>query len=109
VALVVIYILIRFLSIKLPLKPFFLGTSILLFIMSIAFVGTGVKELQEGNAIGVTPIPGMGSVDVLGIYPTFETLIPQILLLALTITAFIIQRRKGKKMQELNEGAAGKG
>jgi high-affinity iron transporter len=96
VALVIIYILIRVLSIRLPLKPFFLGTSILLFAMSITFTGNGVKELQEGNVIGVTPVPGMGSVDILGIYPTLETLIPQGVLLGITIAAFVIQIRRWK-------------
>jgi high-affinity iron transporter len=110
-ALVVIYLLIRFMSIKLPLKPFFLGTSILLFIMSISFVGSGVKELQEGNLVGVTPIPGLTSVDILGIYPTLETLIPQIVLLAATIVTFVIQIRKWKKARALRaagpDGPAG--
>ncbi|ATW28861.1 iron permease [Candidatus Formimonas warabiya] len=97
VLLVVIYILIRVLSIKLPLKPFFLGTSILLFVMAISFTGSGIKELQEGNVIGVTSVPGISSVDLLGIYPTWETLIPQIFLLILTVGTFIIQMRKWRK------------
>lgn len=107
VLLVVIYLLIRFLSIKLPLKPFFLGTSILLFVMSISFVGSGVKELQEGNVIGVTPVPGISSVDLLGIYPTLETLIPQILLLALTIYTFIIQIRKWRRARAARTSVPG--
>jgi high-affinity iron transporter len=97
IVLVVVYILIRFLSIRLPLKPFFLGTSILLFIMSITFIGNGVKELQEGNVVGVTPVTGIGSVDILGIYPTLETLIPQIVLLAITVATFVIQIRRNAK------------
>ncbi|HWQ41254.1 MAG TPA: FTR1 family protein [Desulfosporosinus sp.] len=97
VVLVIIYLLIRFVSIKLPLKPFFLGTSILMFIMSISFVGSGIKELQEGNVVGVTSVPGISSFDLLGIYPTLETLIPQILLLALTVGTFIVHIRKWRK------------
>jgi high-affinity iron transporter len=97
VALVIIYILIRILSIRLPLKPFFLGTSILLFAMSVTFVGNGIKELQEGNVIGVTPVAGVLSVDILGIYPTLETLIPQIVLLVITVLTFIIQIRRSKR------------
>jgi high-affinity iron transporter len=93
VALVIVYILIRVLSIRIPLKPFFLGTSILLFAMSVTFVGNGIKELQEGNVIGVTSIPGITSVDLLGIYPTLETLIPQIALLIITVITFIVQLR----------------
>jgi high-affinity iron transporter len=96
VALVIIYILIRVLSIRLPLKPFFLGTSVLLFIMSITFVGNGIKELQEGNVIGVTPVSGVASVDILGIFPTLETLIPQVVLLVITVITFIIQLRRSK-------------
>jgi high-affinity iron transporter len=98
VLLVIIYMLIRFLSIKLPLKPFFLGTSILLFAMSVAFTGSGIKELQEGNVIPVTMLPfNFITVDILGIYPTLETLIPQIILLGITIAAFVIQLRRNAK------------
>ncbi|MDR0759566.1 MAG: FTR1 family iron permease [Treponema sp.] len=96
VLLVIIYILIRVVSIRLPLKPFFLGTSVLLFVMSITFVGNGIKELQEGNVIGVSPVPGVASVDILGIYPTLETLIPQAALLAITVVTFVIQIRRWK-------------
>jgi high-affinity iron transporter len=105
-ALVVIYILIRILSIRLPLKPFFLGTSILLFIMSIAFIGNGVKELQEGNVIGVTAVPFVRSVDILGIYPTLETLIPQIALLLVTVAAFVIQVRRWPAKPAAQEAAS---
>jgi high-affinity iron transporter len=97
IVLVVIYLLIRVLSIRLPLKPFFLGTSILLFVMSITFVGNGIKELQEGNVIPVTPVSGVASVDILGIYPTRETLIPQLVLLLVTVATFVIQLRRNKR------------
>jgi high-affinity iron transporter len=101
VLLVAVYLVIRVLSIKLPLKPFFLGTSILLFIMSISFTGAGVKELQEGNLVSVTPVEGIASVELLGIYPTLETLIPQIVLLAITLVMMFIQiRRWGKARRE---------
>jgi high-affinity iron transporter len=99
VALVVIYILIRVVSIRLPLKPFFLGTSVLLFVMSITFVGNGIKELQEGNVIGVTQISGIPSIDILGVYPTLETLIPQLVLRAVTVATFIIQLRRSSVKQ----------
>jgi high-affinity iron transporter len=105
ILLVAVFIIIRVLSIRLPIKPFFLGTSILLFIMCVTFTGNGVKELQEGNLISVTPIGGIGSLDLLGIYPTLETLIPQALLLALTAALFVIQLRKGKKTKLKTGGA----
>jgi high-affinity iron transporter len=95
VLLAAIYIIIRVLSLKIPLKPFFLATSALLFIMSISFIGNGIKELQEGNVVSVSPVPFVHSVDILGIYPTLETLIPQILLLIVSASAFVVQLKKG--------------
>jgi high-affinity iron transporter len=65
--------------------------------MSITFTGNGIKELQEGNVIPVTPVPGVASVDILGIYPTLETLIPQIVLLAITVATFVIQLRRNAR------------
>jgi high-affinity iron transporter len=89
--LVVLYALVRAAGIKLPLKPFFTGTSALLFLMSIAFAGKGVKALQAANMIPVTILPfGFVTVDLMGIYPTLETLIPQIVLLAVTVVTFVM-------------------
>jgi high-affinity iron transporter len=50
--------------------------------------------------VGVTSVPGIGSVDILGIYPTVETLVPQILLLGLTVVMFVVQAKKVKKMRK---------
>ncbi|MDR0622730.1 MAG: FTR1 family iron permease [Deltaproteobacteria bacterium] len=98
-ALVAVFIIIRHGSMRLPLKPFFLGTSILMFIMSISFVGGGIKELQEGDAIPTTMIEGFPTVDILGIYPTLQTLIPQILLLALTVLSIVIIRQRNQRLK----------
>ena len=106
ILLVIVYIVIRVLSFRLPLKPFFIGTSALLFLMSVTFLGNGIKELQEGNAVSVTPLPFSGSVDILGIYPTRETLIPQLVLLVITAATFIIQLRRAKAAKTAAEKKA---
>jgi high-affinity iron transporter len=104
VALVVVYILIRLLSLRLPLKPFFLGTSVLLFVMSVSFTGAGIKELQEGNVVPVTMLPFSFTVDILGIYPTLQTLIPQVILLGITVTTFVIQIRRNRRLAARKSG-----
>ncbi len=84
VVLVAIYVAFRYFSVKLPLKPFFIFTSLLLFLMCISFMGKGVIELTEANVIsGRTIIPAMNgfSIEVLNIYDRAETLIPQIMLI----------------------------
>lgn len=109
VILAAVFIAIRFFSIKLPLKPFFIATSTLMAIMAIAFLGSGIKELLEGDAIDlwnvhipvisdlVARIPENDVLDTFGIYPHIETVVPQLILLAAFIVLFIVQRHLNKK------------
>ena len=105
ICLVFVYLAIRFLSFRIPLKPFFIGTSILMFIMSIAFLGSGIKELIEGDVITMTSppwvswIPSNPVLEILGIYPTVQTVVPQILLLVVTIIVFIWHMRRNKRLR----------
>ena len=96
VILVIVYFAITKLSVRLPLKPFFTFTSVLMFILCISFVGKGVYELQEADVIGRTIIPWMNgfNFELLGVYDRYENLIPQLILLALTI--FTYRRQLGK-------------
>jgi high-affinity iron transporter len=105
ISLVFVYLLINFMSIRIPLKPFFTGTSILMFLMSISFLGAGIKELMEGDVItSITSpswlqwIPYNDVLDVLGIYPILETLIPQLILLVVTIVIFVVTEKKNHKI-----------
>ena len=108
-ALVVVFFLIRFVSVKLPLKPFFLGTSILMAVMSISFLGAGIKELMEGGIFDnvdwaltspswLSWIPYNDTMDVLGLYPLIGTVVPQIILLIITIVTFTIAIRRNNKL-----------
>ena len=99
VVLAVVFLIIRFFSVKLPIRPFFLGTSILMFIMSVSFLGSGIKELIEGDVIDATSpewltsiIPYNDILNVLGVYPVLQTLIPQLILILITVTIFVIQK-----------------
>ncbi|MDR3231368.1 MAG: FTR1 family iron permease [Synergistaceae bacterium] len=97
VALVAIFALVRYGSLVIPIRAFFMGTSILMYIMSIAFAGGGIKELQEGDVISVTPVNFIESIDILGIYPTVETLLPQAVLLILAIVSVCYYRNRGRR------------
>ncbi len=94
VCLVALFALIRFGSLRLPLRPFFIGTSILMYVMAIAFAGGGIKELQEADVVSVTPVSFVGSVDLLGLYPTVETLLPQAVLIVLAVVSYLYYTRK---------------
>lgn len=101
VVLVFVYILITKLSIRLPLKPFFMATSILMFILCMSFVGKGVFELQEADVIGRTIIPAMNgfNVDFLGIYDRVENLLAQVILLIITVISVVMHMQNSKKIK----------
>lgn len=99
--LIAVWIAFRYFSVRLPLRAFFLFTSILLFLMCISFMGKGVVELTEADVItGRTVIPAMNgfSIEILSIYDRAETLIPQIMLViaALWTTIPHLFRKKNK-------------
>lgn len=95
--LVAIFMIIRFGSLKLPLRAFFIGTSILMYLLAVVFAGGGIKELQEADIIPQTPVDYIRSIDLLGIYPTVETLVPQVFMLLVVVVSFIyLKSRKVK-------------
>jgi FTR1 family protein len=83
VGLAVIFTLFYRYGVRIPLRPFFSVTSVLLYYMAFVFMGKGIRELQEGNAISMSVIPGFPHIEALGLYPTWETVLAQLLLLAL--------------------------
>ncbi len=100
VLLVFIYLAITKLSIKLPIKVFFTATSILMAVMCVSFLGSGIKELAEGNVFDLTlRVPGVPENDVIqifGIYPWLETLLPQLILSIILLVTFLIAHYRGK-------------
>ena len=82
-ALAVIFTLFYRYGVKIPLRPFFSVTSVLLYYMAFVFMGKGIRELQEGNAMPMSVISGFPTVENLGLYPTWQTLLAQLFLLLL--------------------------
>jgi high-affinity iron transporter len=98
VALAVVYVAFRRLSVRLPLKPFFVATSLLLALLAFSFAGSGIKELQEGDVVAMTPVAGVPSVDLLGVYPTVQTLLAQgVVLVAMAVLLTVSYRRARRR------------
>lgn len=74
---VIAWVLLRT-SARMPLGTFFSVTSILVVVLAVVLIGKGVSALQEAGWIGVTLI-NIPRVEWLGLYPTLETFIPQII------------------------------
>jgi high-affinity iron transporter len=88
--LVVLGMLILRFSVRLPLKPFFAVNSAIMFILAVAFTGHGVAALQKTGWIPSDTLAALPSVELLGIYPTVETTVAQLLVGGLV--AFIYLR-----------------
>ena len=83
VALAVIFTLFYRFGVRIPLRPFFSVTSVLLYYMAFVFMGKGIRELQEGDIIPLSAIRGFPHVDALGLYPSWQGVLSQFALLLL--------------------------
>jgi high-affinity iron transporter len=80
--LAVVYFAIERYGVRLPLKPFFIATSALLYVMAFSFAGKGVSELQEAGVISITPLEWLPSLPLLGVFPTYQTFLTQMFVAA---------------------------
>ena len=91
--LLVIGVALLTLGLRLPLRPFFLASSLLIYYLGFKFVGTGIHALQVAGVLPATPAP-LPANEILGLFPTWQTVLPQLVLLivALTIAAYSMRR-----------------
>ena len=96
--LVVIFLLIRFASVRIPIRPFFTGTSALMSVLVVIFAGGGVHALIEGDALAGMYIQGLPTNDWLGFYPYVETIVAQIVAVIVVISLLCVSivRSRGK-------------
>ncbi|GAC1465903.1 MAG: hypothetical protein NVSMB70_11670 [Chamaesiphon sp.] len=66
------------LGLRIPLKPFFLVTSLLIYYLGFKFVGTGIHSLQVAGILPASPANFLPSWEGLGLYPTWETTLVQL-------------------------------
>lgn len=96
-ALIIVTFAILKLGLRIPLKYFFGATGALLYIMAFIFAGNGIKELQAAGWAPTTPLSFPIQIPLLGIYPTFETLGAQgLLLMAFLATTMWLGRNHEK-------------
>jgi len=87
IALGIIFTLFYRFGVRIPLRPFFSVTSVLLYYMAFVFMGKGIRELQEGDVVPISAIRGLPTIEALGFYPTWQTVLAQLLLLGLFVFA----------------------
>ncbi|HEY8309540.1 MAG TPA: cytochrome c/FTR1 family iron permease [Gemmatimonadaceae bacterium] len=89
VALAIVFLLFYRFGVRIPMRMFFAATSLLLYYMAFVFAGRGIRELQEGNVLSMTPLPHVPNIAWLGLFPTVETVAIQLVLVALFAFALV--------------------
>ena len=82
---------------RLPISQFFSISSILIAVLAVVLVGKGIAALQEAGWIGqaVVAVP---RIDWLGIYPSWQSLLAQIVVAVIAIGGFYLNARSSRAL-----------
>lgn len=83
------------LGMHLPIGKFFAWSSALIAVLAVVLAGKGVAALQEAGWIGLGAVAAP-RVDWLGVFPTWQTLLAQLLVLLVAALGFWINQRGGR-------------
>ena len=91
--LLILAFLIMRVGTRLPIKQFFQINAILLFLLAVVFAGQGIAALQEAGVVASSVIE-FPRVEILGVYPTMQSLGLQLFVLLLGAGLLSYQRKK---------------
>ncbi len=93
VSVLLMGLLVFYLHRRLPVGRIFSITSWVLLALAIIFVGKGIRELQEVGLLPVHFLDFVPHVDMLGIYPTVEGIVAQVIVLLSTLYLMLRKMR----------------
>lgn len=109
IALGVIFLILRKAAFRIPLGSFFTATSVLLYGLAVIFVGQGISSFQESGVVRATFLDHVPTIQVLGVFPTVQTLAAQAVMLVLAALAlFAPAGPRRRKRDDAPATAAGK-
>lgn len=80
-------------GIKLPIRPFMLCATLLIYYLVVRFLGESIHSLQIAGLISAHSRSWLPSAGWIGAYPTWETLIPQVVALLFIIWQLTSRKR----------------
>ncbi|MEZ4979465.1 MAG: FTR1 family protein [Chitinophagales bacterium] len=96
--IILIGLLIIKFSKRLPIHQVFKISSITMIVLAVILAGRGVKELQEAALLDVNLLGFKFSADVLGFYPTIQTIMAQIFTLAIALGLWYYNKKQAKTL-----------
>ena len=96
VALAVIaWVILRY-SRRLPISQFFTYSSWLMAALTVVLAGKGLAALQEAGIVGIAPLASVPRIELVGLFPTMQTVLAQIAMIVLLIAGFRWSQRRAK-------------
>ncbi|MDP2660383.1 MAG: FTR1 family protein [Dehalococcoidia bacterium] len=77
-------------GVRAPVRPFFLGASLLIYYLAFKFVGTGIHALQVAGTLPATTVDYLPENGFLGLFPTWQTTGVQIGLLMVAVFVVVV-------------------
>ena len=84
---VVAIVMMRY-SKRLPIGKFFAYSALLIAVLAVVLIGKGVSALQEAGYLPIALLSGFPRIEILGVYPTREGMIAQLLMAVLLFIGF---------------------
>ncbi len=97
VILVVLALAIIKFSVRLPIRAFFLTATILIYYLVFRFLGESIHSLQVAGKLPGHTASSLPSISWLGMYPTWETFVPQALVLIFMVWQLVRQEIRSSK------------
>ena len=83
------------LGVRLPLRQFFGASAAVMILLSIVFAGKGVAALQEAGKLPTDAIAFVPRIEMLGIFPNWESLGLQLALVAIAVGLILQSKFSG--------------
>ncbi|MEK3723899.1 FTR1 family iron permease [Paenibacillus sp. FSL H8-0034] len=83
-------------SVKLPIRPFFLAATLLIYYLVFKFLGQSIHSLQVAGQLSAHSSPVLPTWTWLGLYPTWETTLTQLFILLVVALQMIRTEIKKK-------------
>ncbi|OZA89005.1 MAG: iron permease, partial [Azorhizobium sp. 39-67-5] len=83
---------------ELPIAKFFVYSSWLMAILTVVLAGKGVGALQEAGVVGIASLPSVPRLELVGLFPTVQSIAAQLLAILVLVVGFGWNRHKATKI-----------
>ncbi|WP_066393510.1 FTR1 family iron permease [Neobacillus mesonae] len=81
-------------SVKIPIRLFFKVATLLIYLLAFKILGVSIHALQISNVLSMSTVQNLPYIDWIGMYPTWETFLTQLLLVVfIFIMTWIVKKR----------------